>query len=112
MKINHITILVRDNKKAAEFYSNILEFGKIKIVRNKHYWVQIGDVYIHLAMNSGEPVKDSFYHFAVEIDDLEAYVRMIESKGVHVRKDNEQFFIRDLDDNLIELIDSQNNFFK
>lgn len=112
MKINHITVLVKDNKAAADYYSNTLELGEIRIVNENHYWVTIGDVYIHLAANSGKPVRDSFHHFAVEVDDLSSYLQKIESKGVDIIREDKQYFIKDLDGNLIELIDSNNDFFK
>ena len=112
MRINHITVLVEDNKAAAEYYVNVLELGEIKLVGENHYWLLIGDTYIHLAANSGEPVKNTFYHFAVEIDDLQSYLKRIESKGIEVKRDEWQFFIHDLDGNMIELIDSNNKFFK
>lgn len=112
MKINHITILVKDNKAAAKYYEEILELGKIKLSGENHYWISIGDIYLHLAAKSGEPIQNTFYHFAIEIDDLPAYLDKIKSRGVEIRQDGKQFFIHDLDGNMIELIDSKTDFFK
>jgi len=112
MRINHITVLVADNKASAEYYVNVLEMGEVKLIGENHYWLLIGDVYIHLTANSGKTIKDTFYHFAVEIDDLPSYLKKIESKGIEIKRDGLQFFIHDLDGNMIELIDTNNKFFK
>ena len=126
MKINHITILVSDRLKAAEFYQNILAMEIIE--RGKSRWIRVGDLYLHLAQDSGEPIKNSFYHFCVSIDNLPEYLNKIISKGVEVYdldenmqktdinvnldKKQRQFFINDQDGNMIELIDNSNEFYK
>ncbi|PLX27246.1 hypothetical protein C0583_04390 [Candidatus Parcubacteria bacterium] len=126
MKINHITILVSDRLKAADFYSNLLEMEVVE--RGKSRWIKIGDQYLHLAQDSGDPIKDSFYHFCVSINNLSDYLKRIIAKKVEVYdiddnmqktdinenldREKRQFFINDQDGNMIELIDENNNFFK
>lgn len=112
MKINHVTLLVKDKKESERFYTEVLGFNKRE---DKGLWIEIGDQYIHITENSGEPVSDTFYHFAIEIDDLPVYLEKLKEKGVEVFdfSDNKlQNFIRDIDGNLIEFIDASNNFFK
>ncbi len=113
MKINHVTLLVKDKKISEKFYTNLLGFPKKEI--GEHLWIQVGDQYIHLTQNSGTPVPNTFYHFAIEINGLPVYIKNIRKKGANVfdiSEDAMRCFIRDLDDNLIEFIDTNNTFFK
>lgn len=113
MKINHVTLLVKDKKESEKFYTEVLGFEKKE--SDDYLWIEIGDQYIHITENSGEPVPDTFYHFAIEIDDFPVYLEKLKEKGVEVFDFSEnklQNFIRDIDGNLIEFIDASNNFFK
>ncbi|MCX6810927.1 MAG: VOC family protein [Candidatus Berkelbacteria bacterium] len=112
MKINHITLLVSDKEKAINFYTKILELGSVKIVNQKHSWINFGGSYLHITDNSGTPIKDSFYHFALEVENIDDYIEKIRKNGAEVDDSNNQFFVRDPDGNLIEFIDSNNSFFK
>jgi len=109
MKINHITVLVKDNFKALDFYVDKLGFEKV-IIKGKHCWAKVGDIYIHLAQNSGLSTKNSFQHFAIIMKDLPSYIEKLKSRGVNVEIRDLQYFIRDIDGNLIELIDENNKF--
>jgi len=113
MKINHVTLLVKDKQEAERFYTLILGFEKKE--DEGRLWIRIGDQYIHITENSGAPVADTFYHFAIEMDDVPAYAEMLREKGVGVFDVPEnplQKFVRDVDGNLIEFIDSNDKFFK
>lgn len=111
MRINHVTLLVDDKKRAKKFYTKVLGFRKKE--KDGHLWIKVGDEqYIHLTQNSGKPRPDTFYHFAIEIDNLEEYLRKLEVKEVKIIKIGHQNFIKDLDGNLIEFVDSKDNFFK
>lgn len=124
-KINHVTILVRDKEKAENFFTEILGLEKINV--GKSLWIKIGDQFIHLSNSSGAPVTNTFYHFAIEYKNLLDVVKSIIAKGVDVfaldeemlpiminselEKEGRQFFVRDYDGNLIELVDVENKFF-
>lgn len=110
MKINHITILVKDNFKALDFYVSKLGFKK-KIINDNHCWAKIGDIYIHLAKNSGLSTKNSFQHFAICVENLSQYIEKLRKNCVDVEIKDKQYFIHDIDGNLIELIDENNKFF-
>jgi len=113
MRINHITLLVKDKQKAEDFYTKVLGFDKKE--SEDYLWIKIGDQYIHITDKSGRPVKNTFYHFAIEVDDLFEYVKKIRSRGADVfdfSKSRLQSFIKDPDGNLIEFIDTKDNFFK
>ena len=126
MKLNHVTILVSDRLKSAEFYSNIL--GLEIVEKGKSKWVKIGDQYLHLAQDSGLPTKNSFYHFCISVNDVISFVKTLIAKGIDIfelndkidkvdinqnlDKEYRQFFMKDLDGNLIELCDKDNEYFK
>ncbi len=125
IRINHVTLLVNNKEKAEEFYINKL--GLEKYVFNNHLWIKIGDQYIHITENSGEPRNASFYHFAIEIKNVQDYVKELVKKGIDVfdidrelceillnsdfDKPLRQFFVRDSDKNLIEFIEAGSQFF-
>tara|TARA_Y100000310_G_C20602498_1_gene773791 strand:+ start:385 stop:717 length:333 start_codon:yes stop_codon:yes gene_type:complete len=110
MRINHVTILVKDKKKSEKFFTEVLGFKKRKT--DKYLWIKVGKQYIHITENSGKPIPNTFYHFAIEINDLHDYLKKIKEEGVKVLKDKFQYFIRDPDGNLIEFVDKGNKFFK
>jgi catechol 2,3-dioxygenase-like lactoylglutathione lyase family enzyme len=126
MKINHITILVKDRLKAAEFYSDILDLKIIE--KGEHRWIKIDEQYIHLAQNSGLPTENSFAHFCIAVADLPTLIKKLIAKNIQVfdfddnlsktdintnlDREIRLFFINDIDGNLIELIDTNNDFFK
>lgn len=125
IKINHVTILVKDKEKAERFYGEILGLEKINI--GESLWIKIGDQFIHITNNSGAPVLNTFYHFAVEFENLQTVVKDIMAKGIDVfdlddklqpfyvnanlDREIRHFFVRDYDGNLIELIDAKNKFY-
>ena len=113
MRINHVTILVTDKNIAKKFYTKILGFEKKEI--DGRLWIKIGEQYIHITENSGQPVPNTFYHFAIEIDNLPNYKTSLRDRGVNVFifPDNPlQNFLKDPDGNLIELVDANDKFFK
>lgn len=105
--------MVSDKNASRKFYTEILGFEKKEI--DGRLWIKVGDQYIHITENSGKPVPDTFYHFAIEIDNLADYKNILKDKGVNIfdySEDKRQSFLKDLDGNLIELIDSDDQFFK
>jgi len=123
--INHVTLLVKNKEVAGKFFTDVLGFEKYDA--GGPLWIKIGEQFIHITDNSGEPRGNTFYHFAIEIEDIVEFARMIIDKGVKIFDlDNDQkevlvnfdevdpqkhFFIRDTDENLIEFVDSNNKFF-
>lgn len=82
MKINHITLLITDKKRAKNFYVEALGFKEKKV--GKHLWIDIGGQYLHLTNNSGKPVKNTFYHFSLEVENLEKYIYKLQNMGIKV----------------------------
>jgi len=122
--INHVTILVKDKNKAREFYVNILGLEEYRV--GKLLWIKVGNQFLHLTENSGNSIGNSFYHFALEAENVDGYISDLRGKGVkffsfdaHGGKieitgdeaKERQFFIEDPDGNLIEFLDTANHFF-
>lgn len=105
--------MLKTKKNPRNFTQKILGFRKRD---DKGLWIEIDSgQYIHLTENSGDPVSGTFYHLAREVDDLSAYMEKLKLKGIDIfdfSGGKLQNFIRDIDGNLIELIDSKDNFFK
>jgi catechol 2,3-dioxygenase-like lactoylglutathione lyase family enzyme len=90
--------------------------------------MKVGNQFLHITKSSGKPVSNSFYHFAIEVDSFKEFIENIIGKGVEVFEldtnlnkvmvnselDNptRQFFVNDPDGNLIEIVNSENSFFK
>jgi catechol-2,3-dioxygenase len=122
--INHVTIVVRDKKEAENFYYNILSLEKISV--GNSLWIKLGNQYIHINENPDMEKPNSFRHFAIETDKLLPYLKELISKGVEIfdlgdnlekidselEKENRNYFCEDPSGNLIEFIDSKNQFFK
>lgn len=124
--INHITILVSDKDRAREFYTNIL--GLEPVSAGKSLWMKAGNQFIHVSKSSGDPVTGTFYHFAIEVDDFNTYINDLIQKGIEVfdldsdlqkvkvntdlDDKTRQFFVNDPDGNIVEIIDTNNPFFK
>ena len=123
--INHVTLLVKNKIETEKFFTQLL--GLEKYDAGGRLWIRVGEKFLHISENSGVPTRNSFYHFAIEVDNVEDCAREIVAKGVKVfdLDENEheilvntefdkpirQFFLKDPDGNLIELIDINNQFF-
>ena len=123
--INHVTLLVKDKKATEIFFTEVL--GLEKYDAGEHLWIKVGEQFIHITDNSGDPMRNTFYHFAIEIEDVVKYANEIVSRGVRIfdfdddqneilvnselDKSGRHFFLRDIDGNLIELVDANNQIF-
>lgn len=119
---NHTTILVSDKDKSEKFYEEILGFEKV-LINGKYLWFKVGTQYIHVTKEN--PIPNTFYHFAVNVDGfIELVTHLLKNnikifdldenknKSIIVDIDNlTHFFINDPDGNLLEFVDSKNNFF-
>ncbi len=110
MRINHVTLLVRDKETSKRFYAETLGLG---VREDQGLWIRIGGQYLHLTDSSGAPVPGTFYHFAIETERLSEFLAGLEKKGVTIFHlgDERQNFVRDPDGNLIEFVDAHDNFF-
>ncbi len=121
MRINHVTILVKDAKIAKRFYNKVLGFEVLE--KEKRLWIKIGKQFIHITDNSGKPVKGTFYHFSIEIKGLVKFISKLKNNGIKIfdvdiktigdkeLDSNRNYFLRDPDGNLLEFIEANNSFF-
>lgn len=122
--INHVTLLVSDKDRSKKFYTETLGLD-CKLVNGKYLWIKIGNEYIHVTKEVESPISDTFYHFAINVEGYTEYKnRLLEiglllfdldenrNKTFITNMSNEtHFFVNDPDGNLIEFVDSENNFF-
>lgn len=124
--INHVTVLVNDKEKAIKFYSETLGLEIFPV--GKSTWMKVGNQFLHITQVPGKTISGSFYHFAIEVDNFKEYIDGLIKKDVEVFEMDKnlnkikinselddpmrQFFVNDPDGNLIEIVDSQNPFFK
>lgn len=118
-----MTLLVSDKEASEKFYIGGL--GLEKYDADGHLWVKIGRQFIHIS--KGEAGQRSFFHFAIEVEGVREYAKMLVSRGIDVfdldnnekeilknvelDKSVRQFFLKDPDGNLLELVDTNNSFF-
>lgn len=122
--INHVTLLVSDKTKSEAFYVETLGLTKVNV--GSSLWIRVGEQFIHLTESTAVPTS-SFTHFAIRVENILAYLDILRGKGVDIfdldedlkeisanidfKKPNRQFFLRDPDAHLLELIDTVNDFF-
>ena len=83
VSLHHVNITVRDLDEAFDFYVRVLGLtmqgdGPLGVRR----WLEAGSQEIHL--NLGEPPDDRGQHFALEVDDLDAFVIGLKRKDIAV----------------------------
>jgi glyoxylase I family protein len=109
--LHHVAINVHDVDDAVRFYTEVLGFEKVDTRPDFGFdgaWLQAGTNQVHL-LGVPDAVIDRRQHYALRVDDAEAWARHIESKGVkcarsdHVPGAGRQVFLKDPSGNRIEL---------
>lgn len=110
--IDHVSVLVTEVARSRRFYGEILGLQEIGAPRTFDFvalWFDLGGGQtLHLLL---KPAPDSISprHFALHVDDATAARAELRAKGVAIDETTEiphcdRFFIRDPDDNRIEII--------
>ena len=133
LKIDHITIVVSDLDRSADFYSQVLG---MKLVERPNFpipgrWLQLGDIQIHLNLageaggEAGLPYlnakpRSNGFHYAFAVDDCDAAAERLCALGHEVfdgprsRPDGvRQCYLYDPDGHLLEIctpLPSDNDF--
>ena len=100
VRVNHLSLLVRDAKVSARFYTTIL--GAIPLNRpafpGPGYWLWLGNIQLHLiqAQKEADVAAESMHaeglrvgaanHFALEVADFDSVERFLKEHGVHYQR--------------------------
>ena len=109
LAIHHVAINVTDVRAGVDFYTNVLG-GTLRADRPDFgvdgAWIELGAQQVHLVE---APVPSNLgQHFAIRVDDLDAVVQELRSKGVDAADPsgigtNRQTFVNDPAGNAVEL---------
>ena len=113
-ELNHVALHIANVARSVEFYARVLRLPAMArpAFDFPGAWFRLGTAQeLHLIGERGEPVVSGnrSNHFALEVDDLEAWERHLRQEGADfvARKQRpdgaEQMFVRDPDGHVIEL---------
>ena len=116
-QIQHCSVVVQNLEQAAAFYRGVLGLTEIEIpstfkpVGLKVRWFRLGAQQIHLLQGAANP-PGTQHHMALQVGDAQAARAWMNVKGFSVEETTpipgaDRFFVRDPDDNLIEIIEWQ-----
>ena len=114
-QIQHCSVVVQSLERAATFYREVLGLTEIEIPSTFKLaglnvrWFRLGSQQIHILLgNENQP--NSQQHMAVQVDDAQAARLWMKEKGIDFEETilipgADRFFVRDPEDNLIEIIE-------
>jgi len=114
-QIQHCSVVVQNLERAAAFYRDVLGLIEIEIPSTfkpaglKVRWFRLGAQQIHILQGAENP-PNTQHHMALQVDDAQAARVWMKAKGFKVEETilipgADRFFVRDPDDNLIEIIE-------
>ena len=114
-QIQHCSLVVQSLERAAAFYRDVLGLTEIEIPSTfppaglNVRWFRLGSQQIHILLGTeNQPLSQG--HMALQVDDAQAARLLMKEKGIDIEEavlipGADRFFIRDLDSNLIEIIE-------
>ena len=116
-QIQHCSVVVQNLERAAAFYREVLGLTEIEIPSTfkpaglNVRWFRLGEQQIHLVQGAANP-PGMQHHMALQVGDAQAARAWMNVKGFSVEETTsipgaDRFFVRDPDDNLIEIIEWQ-----
>ena len=114
-QIQHCSVVVQNLERAAAFYRDVLGLTEIEIPSTFKpaglmvRWFRLGAQQIHLLQGAENP-RGTQHHMALQVDDAQAARVWMKEKGFDLEETilipgADRFFVRDPDDNLIEIIE-------
>ena len=114
-RIQHCSLVVQNLERAAAFYRDMLGLTEIQIPSTfkpaglNVRWFGIGAQQIHILEGPANQ-PNSQHHMALQVDDAQAARLWMKEKHVDIEEtilipNADRFFVRDLDGNLIEIIE-------
>jgi glyoxylase I family protein len=110
-QIDHVSVVVTDVERSRRFYRDLLGLREIARPRTFDFvvvWFDLGGQHLHLLLKD-RPDTVSPRHFALRVADVAAARAYFREKGVVVEETTpipgaDRFFVRDPDENRIEII--------
>src|SRR5829696_2223113 len=114
-QIQHGSLVVQNLERAAAFYRDVLGLIEIEIPSTfpaagiNVRWFRLGSQQIHILLGT-ENQPESQHHLALQVDDAQSARSWMKEHGVAFEEavlipGADRFFVRDLDNNLIEIIE-------
>ncbi len=112
--IDHVSVIITDVERSRAFYRDVLGLEEIARPRTFDFvvvWFRLGNQQLHLLLKD-RPDTVSPRHFALRVSDCRAARAYFVARGVAVEETTpipgaDRFFIRDPDQNRIEVIEWQ-----
>jgi glyoxylase I family protein len=110
--LHHVAINVNDVDEAIDFYRDVLGFSIIESRPDFGFpgaWLQAGANQVHLILAPDGFVPDRAQHYALQVDDADAWADHLDQLGVQHRRSpyragaGQQIVVKDPTGNRIEL---------
>ena len=119
-QIQHCSLVVQNLERAAAFYRDVLGLTEIEIPSTfkpaglQVRWFRLGSQQIHILLGT-EKQALSQQHMALQVNDAQAARAWMKEKGIDIEEailipGADRFFVRDIDNNLIEIIEWQETY--
>ena len=116
-QIQHCSVVVQNLERAAAFYRDVLGLTEIEIPATFEpaglnvRWFRLGTQQIHLLQGAENP-PGTQHHMALQVDNAQSARLWMKEKDINIEETilipvADRFFIRDIDNNLIEIIEWQ-----
>jgi len=114
-RIQHCSLVVQSLERAATFYRDVLGLTEIEIPSTfkpaglRVRWFRLGSQQIHILLGTeNQPLSQQ--HMALQVDDAQAARLWMKEQSIDIEEavlipGADRFFLRDLDGNLIEIIE-------
>lgn len=111
---NHVSISARDVEESARFYEELFGLERLPTPTFSVpvVWLGLGDGQLHL-FQQREDEAPRFHHFAIEVDDFEAFYERVQELGLRdpawtssiyeLPSGEVQLYLRDPGGNLVEI---------